>query len=53
MGMQPKLHPTLRPRVQDVLAKEMQNVVRKQRALAAGLPTNRSLLAGLTLQAAN
>ena len=51
MGMTPKLHPTLRPRVQDALHKEMQNVMRKQRALASGLPTNRALLAGLMPEA--
>lgn len=50
MGMSQALHPTLRPRVQPALQKEMQNIERKQRALAAGLPTNRALLAGLSPQ---
>ncbi|MCL4142853.1 UNVERIFIED_CONTAM: hypothetical protein GTU68_016814, partial [Idotea baltica] len=53
MGMVPKLHPTLRPRVQEALEREMQNVARKQRALASDLPTNRALLSGITLEAAN
>lgn len=50
MGMAQTLHPTLQPRVQPVLQKEMQNIERKQRALAAGLPTNRTLLSSLSLQ---
>ena len=43
----PDVHPTLEPRLQEVLQQQMQNVVKKQRAFAAGLPTNRALLAGL------
>lgn len=50
MGMSTSLHPTLQPKVQDALAKEMQNIARKQRALASSLPTNRALLSGLTLE---
>lgn len=50
MGMRPSLHPTLEPRVQDILQKEMHNVMRKQRAMAAGLPTNRALLTALAQQ---
>ncbi|MEL6568505.1 MAG: tryptophan halogenase family protein [Pseudomonadota bacterium] len=52
MGMKSTLHPTLQPRVQDALQKEMLNVERKQRAFASGLPTNRALLAGLTSEPA-
>jgi len=47
MGMTPRLHPTLRPAVPDVLQVEMQKVVRKQRMLAESLPTNRALLSRL------
>lgn len=48
MGMTPNLHPTLRPRAQEVLDREIQNVARKQRTLASHLPTNRALLEGLS-----
>lgn len=53
MGMSTSLHPTLQPKVQDALAKEMQNIARKQRAFASSLPTNRALLSGLTLEPVN
>lgn len=47
MQMNPTVHPTLKPQVQDAIQKQMQNMVRKRKAFAAGLPTNRALLAGL------
>lgn len=50
MGMEPAAHPTLAPQTQSALKKQMQNIVRKQKAFAAGLPTNRALLAGLKKQ---
>ncbi|NNE58313.1 MAG: tryptophan 7-halogenase [Hellea sp.] len=50
MGMKPAIHPTLEPRIQAAIQQQMQNVVKKQRAFAAGLPTNRALLAGLQKQ---
>jgi tryptophan 7-halogenase len=50
MGMTPKLHPTLSPRAPGALQKQMQDIARRQRALASGLPTNRALLAGLAPQ---
>ncbi len=51
MGMKPATHPTLKPRITSEIQKHMQSITRKQRAFAAGLPTNRALLAGLKKQA--
>lgn len=51
MGMMTKCHPTLRPRVQEALLREMQTIARKQRAFASDLPTNRALLAGMDPEA--
>ena len=53
MGMLPQKHPTLQPRVQGDILKQMQTVSRKQRAFAAGLPTNRAYLKELFREAAN
>jgi len=47
MGLIATTHPTLKPVIQTVMKEQMQKVVQKQKALAAGLPTNRALLAGL------
>ncbi len=52
MGMEHQMHPTLQPRVQDQLQKEMQNVIRKQRSFASGLPTNRAYLSAYSAQPA-
>lgn len=53
MGMSPHTHPTLKPRVQDDIHKQMQNIARKQKALAAGLPTNRAYLTALVRETVN
>ncbi len=47
MGQKPATLPTLKPLVLNVLQKQFQTVWRKQKAFAAGLPTNRALLSGL------
>lgn len=47
MGLPVVMHPTLKPVLQEAMKTKMQTVVRKQRAFAAGLPTNRALLATL------
>lgn len=47
MGLPVVKHPTLKPVLQDAMKTKMQTVIRKQRAFAAGLPTNRALLATL------
>ncbi len=47
MGMPAVKHPTLKPTLQEAMKKQMQTVIRKQKSFAAGLPTNRALLAGL------
>ena len=52
MGMEHQMHPTLQPRVQDQLQKEMQNVIRKQRSFASGLPTNRAYLSAYSAEPA-
>jgi len=51
MGMKPQTHPTLRPQITKEIQKHMRSIVGKQRAYAAGLPTNRALLANLQKQA--
>jgi len=47
MGFPAVTHPTLKPVLQEAMKTQMQTVLRKQKAFAAGLPTNRALLAGL------
>lgn len=47
MGLDAQVHPTLKPVAQQAVQSQMQNILRRQRAFAAGLPTNRALLAGL------
>ncbi len=53
MGSKPLAYPPQESVDLEVLKQKMQNVVRKQRSLAAGLPTNRVLLAGLGKEASN
>ena len=48
MGMRPQPHPTLQPRQQAELCKEMQTIARKQRSFASGLPTNRAYLSAFS-----
>jgi len=48
MGSPATVHPTLKPVLLDAMKVQMQKLVRKQKAFAAGLPTNRTLLAGLS-----
>lgn len=47
MGIETSPHPTLEPVLQEPLKAKMQTLYKKQKAFAAGLPTNRALLAGL------
>ncbi len=47
MGIAWAQHPTLEPLSRDKMRAQMQTVIKKQKAFAAGLPTNRALLAGL------
>lgn len=47
MGFPVTYHPTLKPVLTQAMQSQMQTLVRKQKAFAAGLPTNRALLAGL------
>lgn len=47
MGFPAAAHPTLKPVLQDALKQKMGAMMQKQKKFAAGLPTNRALLAGL------
>ena len=47
MGMKPVYHPTLEPSILLAVEKKMKSMDGKRRSFAAGLPTNRALLAGL------
>jgi len=51
MGMKPRTHPTLKPKITKEIQKHMRSIVSKQRSYAAGLPTNRALLASLAKDA--
>lgn len=51
MGMKPQTHPTLKPQITKEIQKHMRSIVSKQRSYAAGLPTNRALLASLSKDA--
>lgn len=47
MGMAPIYHPTLEPSILVAVEEKMKSMDGKRRSFAAGLPTNRALLAGL------